>query len=134
MLHDVWYVVRPEGKHRPMNPSFPRDYTFVATVEAKDLDGVWRKTNSVDSPWWENDGVTHNYESEEWKTYDGVTGARSSMVNDVFVQHPTEDPFTYHPGGAYLSPEDRAADGHPFVVDTVGFVAVKVDEPVGERF
>ena len=36
---------------------FPQDYDMVAEVQADDLEEGFRLTNTIDSPWWEQDGV-----------------------------------------------------------------------------
>jgi hypothetical protein len=53
---------------------FQRNYTLAASVEARSLDDAFRLTNTIDAPWWENEGVDRGTL---------IGGARSTSVGDV---------------------------------------------------
>ncbi len=54
---------------------FPEDFSLVAIIAAEDLEGVWKATNSIESPWTEN-----------IECYDVFGGShRSTSVGDVVV-------------------------------------------------
>lgn len=50
---------------------FPDDYEPVARVKTKKLDEAFELTNSINCPWWENDGVS------------AIKQTRSTSVGDV---------------------------------------------------
>jgi hypothetical protein len=54
-------------------------YHCVAEVDTDNLDRAYRLTNSLDTSWWENAGVTFLGSAEH-----GQEGARSSSIGDVF--------------------------------------------------
>ena len=70
----VWHVSRNTLGYQPIAPKWPADYTHVATLDAADLDDAFRKSNSIDSAWFEADGVS--------LVNDGDL-LRSTSVNDV---------------------------------------------------
>lgn len=53
---------------------FPKDFTLVAKVQTDDLDVAFEKTNTIEKPWWENEGV------EAF-----ATRVRSASVGDMLV-------------------------------------------------
>jgi len=55
---------------------FPSGYELAATADFPMLDLVYQLTNSIDWPWWENEGVTME---------GNVEGRRSTSVGDVIV-------------------------------------------------
>ncbi len=68
-----------------------RSFTPVALVEAEDLDEVFRLTNTIDHPWWEN---PHVQLIRPWKRH------RSTSVGDVIVQSTQAwlvQPFGFEP-------------------------------------
>jgi hypothetical protein len=56
-------------------PTFPEDYTLVATVECKDEEDVFRATNHIDSDWTQNTEIVELHEEI----------CRSTSVGDVVV-------------------------------------------------
>lgn len=58
---------------------WPETFLLVAEVKSDDLDEVFEMTNSIDNPWWENEGVLAK-----------VAPCRSTSVGDVleFDGHP----------------------------------------------
>lgn len=69
MQAKVWHAKLPT--FGLTQQSFPADYQLVATVEAKNLDDVFEKTNHIDREWWLNEGVTAHMQT------------RSTSVGDV---------------------------------------------------
>jgi hypothetical protein len=55
--------------------TFPDDYKMVAIVVGMDVETAYRLTNHIDSPWWENEGVTLIGNPEH----------RSTSVGDVVI-------------------------------------------------
>jgi len=54
---------------------FPKDYTFVATVNTDDMEVAFERTNTIDCPWWKNEGLL------------ALTPCcRSTSVGDVMVK------------------------------------------------
>jgi hypothetical protein len=88
MRYGVWFVrvgeKGPDGvpirfpfsaaEAPPFGPAY---YEKVAEVESPSLGYVFFLTNSIDHPWWENEGVT---------LAPGLRGARSMSVGDVAVE------------------------------------------------
>lgn len=56
---------------------FPDEYSLVATVDSENLDKVFTLTNTIDHPWWNNEGVTKEFVGE---------GCRSTSVGDVVIR------------------------------------------------
>lgn len=56
-------------------PEFPNDYEHVANVRTDELGEAFQLTNTIDAPWWENEGVE--------KLVAG--GRRSTSVGDIAV-------------------------------------------------
>lgn len=68
----------------------PPVYSHVADVDLPDdmHAEVFPLTNSIDGPWWENEGVTANFDSPaffEVEEHPGVKGTRSTSVGDVIL-------------------------------------------------
>ena len=71
------------------NPSWPNEYALVATVQTGDPDVAYAQTNSVDSSWWNNQGVVPNFIGE---------GCRSTSVGDVLVMQSGKELRCEHEG------------------------------------
>lgn len=65
----VYHATNPTFGTTPQD--FPDSYELVAVVECENLGEVFEKTNHIDRPWFENDGVICVKES------------RSTSVGDV---------------------------------------------------
>jgi hypothetical protein len=59
-------------------PKFPEEYHEVAQVASEEPETVWRLTNSVEYPWWDNGEVTPKFPVTGEKA-----GCRSTSVGDV---------------------------------------------------
>jgi hypothetical protein len=59
------------------NAQWPGDYDHVATVESDDREDAFELTNSIDSNWWVNVGVTPHGAAAK--------GCRSTSVGDIVV-------------------------------------------------
>jgi hypothetical protein len=57
-------------------PASNGEYRLVAEVRAEGLDDVFQLTNSIDAPWWGNDGVQAKFSGN---------GCRSTSVGDIVV-------------------------------------------------
>ena len=68
----VYHALEPTWDNE--TKKFPDEYALVATVSNEDVDTVYRLTNSIDSPWWKNFGVTPEFIGE---------GCRSTSVGDI---------------------------------------------------
>jgi len=81
MIAKVYHVIRPNFGHGP-EPVWPGQYEHVADVlvcgEDDACDRAFERTNTIDQPWWENDGV-HAYDRRN------QGGFRSTSVGDVVV-------------------------------------------------
>lgn len=82
----VYHAVKPTwgfGTH----PTFPHEFAHVATVEVPDdlHHEVFRLTNSIESYWWENDGVTAHTEASTFREVGGIKGTRSTSVGDLII-------------------------------------------------
>jgi len=62
-------------------------YVHVADVNIPDEDhaAAFEMTNTIDHYWWENAGVTANFESPAFREMNGMKGTRSTSVGDVIV-------------------------------------------------
>jgi len=69
------------------DPAWPDEYTEVAHVDLDDNNyaDAFRLTNSIESYWWENKGVTPLLDSPAFREVDGMKGTRSTSVGDVIV-------------------------------------------------
>ena len=65
----------------------PPVYHHVADVDLPDNmhAQVFPLTNSIDGPWWENEGVTPNFDSPRFREIEGRKGTRSTSVGDVIL-------------------------------------------------
>tara|TARA_B100000683_G_scaffold266450_1_gene298715 strand:+ start:149 stop:523 length:375 start_codon:yes stop_codon:yes gene_type:complete len=65
----------------------PPVYAHVADVDLPDHlhAQVFPLTNSIDGPWWENEGVTPNFDSPAFREIEGRKGTRSTSVGDVIL-------------------------------------------------
>tara|TARA_B100000683_G_scaffold251668_1_gene267902 strand:- start:347 stop:697 length:351 start_codon:yes stop_codon:yes gene_type:complete len=65
----------------------PPVYHHVADVDLPDtaFAEVFRLTNSIDGPWWENEGVTANFDSPAFREIEGRKGTRSTSVGDMIL-------------------------------------------------
>jgi hypothetical protein len=79
ILHDY----NPQTMCNPTAQDIDRDYHAVATVDTDDLDEAFRLTNTIDTPWWENDGVAVVSPVRCTKLW----GMRSTSVGDVMIRH-----------------------------------------------
>jgi len=82
----VYHSVKPTwgfGTH----PTFPHEFAHVATVDVPDdlHHEVFRLTNSIESYWWENDGVTAHTEASTFREVGGIKGTRSTSVGDLII-------------------------------------------------
>jgi hypothetical protein len=76
MKSSVWHVKREMFRRwleGGVELRFPLDYECVAMVESDDLDEVFQLTNTIDRPWWENEGVEVRKQT------------RSTSVGDVVI-------------------------------------------------
>ena len=69
MFAKVWHAKNPTFGLTEQN--FPDDYELVAEVNTDNLEIVFRQTNHIDYPWWENDDVKV------------IKKSRSTSVGDV---------------------------------------------------
>ena len=60
-------------KEKQKRPVDPKRFELVAYVRIDSVDEAYRLTNSIDCPWWENDGVK------------AIKQARSTSVGDIIV-------------------------------------------------
>ena len=70
-----WMQNMSEWGDPKTHPVFPNDYKMVAIVVGTDVETAYRLTNHIDSPWWENEGVTLIGNPEH----------RSTSVGDVVI-------------------------------------------------
>jgi len=68
----VYQAISPNFGMGP-TPSFPDAYELVANVDTDDLDAAFQLTNTIDCPWWDNEGV------------EVINKARSTSVGDIIV-------------------------------------------------
>lgn len=71
----VYHATSRDNRFTDRVWTWPHHYQAVARVETDDLDTAFRLTNSIDRPWWKNEGVE-------------ILGApehRSTSVGDVIV-------------------------------------------------
>lgn len=59
-------------------------FVKVATLKTSKLETAFRLTNTIDAPWWENQGVEKHFTEE---------GCRSTSVGDVVVNETTKEAF-----------------------------------------
>ena len=79
---EVWHVRDQYWRDACLGvppPFSAATYRHVATVECDDADATWRyvafeRTNTIERPWWQNDGVRSH-----------VGPCRSTSVGDVVV-------------------------------------------------
>lgn len=78
MYFKVYHSEQPAfmGNDASSLAEFPRGFTHVANVQAKNLDEVFELTNHIDSNWTANPGV---------ELMPGVSRARSTSVGDIVV-------------------------------------------------
>jgi hypothetical protein len=73
-MAQVFHAVDPTFGWGDEDPKWPDEYSLVATVDSDDVDKVYELTNTIDSYWWKNAGVTPEFIGE---------GCRSTSVGDV---------------------------------------------------
>ncbi len=73
-MAQVYQVAKPSFGFK--EHTFPDEYSLVATVDNENVDEVYRLTNTIDHYWWENAGVTKEFEGE---------GCRSTSVGDIVI-------------------------------------------------
>lgn len=81
-VYDVWHKKESRfgvdwglnGNKAPDKINLLRDYDYMASVDAPNLGEVFRATNHIDHPWWENPEVVFH-----------VKESRSTSVEDVVV-------------------------------------------------
>lgn len=74
MKYTVWHAINPTygiGGHREFSKL---NFKRVALVESNSVDDVYRITNHIDDPWWDNPEVIKKVEE-----------SRSTSVGDVVV-------------------------------------------------
>lgn len=54
-MAQVWHAKTPTFGLSEQN--FPADYEVVAEVPTDNLEVIYERTNTIDKPWWENEGV-----------------------------------------------------------------------------
>ena len=90
MRYEVWHHdVRAESRNFNFTPlavsEWPEHYDHVATVEAGDLEDVFRLTNSMHVGWWLNEGVVaHNGPTRSTSVGDVVESPDGRFVVDRF--------------------------------------------------
>ena len=69
------------------DPAWPAEYHHVANVDIADADyaEAFRLTNTIESYWWDNQGVYPQYDSPAFRESNGIRGTRSTSVGDVIV-------------------------------------------------
>jgi hypothetical protein len=74
-FYEVWHLkaeISSESEERGI-VEYPTDYELVARVKARSLDEVYEKTNGMDGPWWEKEGVER------------LKRSRSTSIDDVVI-------------------------------------------------
>lgn len=74
---EVWHAINPNFGFGEGNVHFPNDFELVAVVNTSELGQAFALSNTIDKPWWENDGVSVMIPDRE--------GFRSTSVGDVLV-------------------------------------------------
>lgn len=54
-MAQVWHAKTPTFGLSEQN--FPTDYELVAEVPSDNLEVIFERTNTIECPWWENEGV-----------------------------------------------------------------------------
>ena len=83
----VYHAIRPTFGFGDSTTPRPEEFAHVATVDVPDdlHHEVFRLTNSIESYWWENEGVTAHTEASTFREVNGIKGARSTSVGDLIV-------------------------------------------------
>ncbi len=82
----VYHSIEFAGSFGP-RPAWPSEYHHVADVDLPDesYERAFELTNTIERLWWENVGVTPNFESPAFFEVEGKLGTRSTSVGDVLV-------------------------------------------------
>lgn len=73
-VYEVWQARSPSFSLTAVHPEFSSEkYELVARVECQHLGEAFELTNTIDHPWWENEGV------------EVLVRSRSTSVGDVIV-------------------------------------------------
>jgi len=97
----VWHLNNTRDADWAETPAtWPVGYTKVAELSGADLDEVFQRTNSIESPWFEAAGIT--------RVRAGSRGLRSSSVGDVFEVEGV--------GHRIAAAGFEAVEGHPGIV------------------
>ena len=83
----VYHAIRPTFGFGDSTTPRPEEFAHVATVDVSDdlHHEVFRLTNSIESYWWENEGVTAHTDASTFREVNGIKGARSTSVGDLIV-------------------------------------------------
>ena len=83
----VYHAIRPTFGFGDSTTPRPEEFAHVATVAVSDFSHheAFRLTNSIDSYWWENEGVTAHTEASTFRSVNGIKGTRSTSVGDLIV-------------------------------------------------
>lgn len=55
MLTQIWHAKKPSFGMTPQ--SWPNDYELIAEIDSKSLEVAFEKTNTIEQPWWVNEGI-----------------------------------------------------------------------------
>ncbi len=146
MLHRV-YRDGAYAKDENGNPIWedrkgnPPVFHHVADVDLPDEAHaqVFPLTNSIDGPWWENDGVTANFDSPAFFEVEGRKGTRSTSVGDVILLSDGRWLQCVSVGWVEITPPTGLPDASPegeaapkFTDFDATMIAEGVQEPAGD--